>query len=319
MKLNTILPVALLMLAATACQNDNEPNFAYQSDPDAVRINPTIALQSRVNTQAEGNAWTAGDQIKVNITSADAVEGKDAAIYKYTSSWNIQGSDYMVWPSRTSSKSYTFQAYYPYAAESTTSFSNFVLPSNQSSATAGEGFIGNADWMVAEMNTVKTEVVNLAFAHQLTKVSVTIKEYKDQYSTNLPEISGPKFTLPSIPTSLKGKNVTVQNSAKEINALMLPDNSAKKFHTFTAVVMPGKYTEGDTFLTLTVNGSPLKVKADGNIELTQTGLKAGKAYTFNLTFGKRGFSIGNVTVNDWGESDWEEGEHGGIADEVSTL
>lgn len=320
MKLNTILPVALLILSSTACQNDNEPNLTYPNDPDAIMINPTIsAIQSRVNTLAEGNAWTEGDQIKVKMIADDAVREKDAAVYKYATSWNIQGDNYMVWPSRSTSKTYTFQAFYPYAVGTSTSYTKFVLPNDQSSATTGQHFIGNADWMLAETTSAKADVVNLNFNHQLAKVIVTIKEYKDQYAGNLPNISIPQFAIPTTLTIPAEKDITVENNARLIKGLMKEDQSAAKLHTFTAVVIPGKYKTTDQFLTLQLNETTLNVKASDNAVLTQTGLEAGKAYTFNLTLGKRGFSIGNVTVNDWGASDWSEGEHGGVADEVPSL
>ena len=316
MKLNRILPVAFLMLAVTACQNDDEPSFGYLSDPEAVSVNPTISgLQSRVNTLANGDKWTQNDKIKVEMTSEDAVEGKNTAVYAYDSSWKLQGSSYIVWPSHKSTKSYTFQAFYPYQGNNGTSFSNFVLPSNQSSATAGENFIGNADWMVANTSSVKVEKVNLSFIHQLVKLSVKIIAYGEQYKESLPTISEPTFLVPTTRTAISGKTVSVQGSATTIQGLMETDKSDKKMHTFTAVVMPGKYTANDNFLTLKINGDVVKVKVGSNQKLTQ-GLVSGKAYTFGLTIGKGGLSIGSVTVNDWGASDWGEGEHGGIADEV---
>ena len=83
--------------------------------------------------------------------------------------------------------------------------------------------------------------------------------------------------------------------------------------------MPGKYTANDNFLTLNVNGKSLNVKV-GNNKVLAGGLKSGKAYTFSLTLGKADSTIGdlgfNVTINDWGASDWDEKEHGGTAEEV---
>ena len=321
MKLNTIFSAALLMLAATACQNDNEPDLTYQNDPDAVRINPIIVeQQSRVNTQGNGDTWTLGDQIKVTITSENAVKGKDTGVFKYTdSSWNIQGDSYLVWPSHIKNDPVTFQSFYPYFEEKDNSYTKFQIPSNQSSAKPGQNFIGNADWMRAESVSYKNSEVDLSFSHQLVKVNVSIKKYNGQYATNIPAISTPKFTLPkgSNPTGL---TINVENNATQIYGLMQSDNSAARLHTFTAIVKSGKYNANDNFLTLNVNGKELNIKAGKNSVLTESGLRTGLAYNFDLTMGKDDSSQGtigtNVTITDWGESDWSDGEHGGIADEV---
>ena len=322
MKLNTILPTAILMLAATACQNDNDPNLTYQNDPDAVRINPIIVeQQSRVNTLGKGDAWTADDQIKVTIASENLVKGKDTGVFKYTnSSWDIQGENYLVWPSRIKNDGVTFQAFYPYFEGKENSFIKFQIPNNQSSANHGENFIGNADWMRAEtISHNETGQVDLGFSHQLVKINVTIKEYNGQYATNIPVISTPKFSVP------EGKNPTgltinVENNATQIYGLMQQDNSAAKLHTFTAIVKSGKYNSDDNFLTLMVNGKELNIKAGKNSVLTKTGLSNGQAYNFDLTIGKHESYEGtigtNVTISNWGKSDWSEGEHGGVADEV---
>ena len=317
MKLNTILPVALLMMAVSACQNENEPNLAYQNDPDAVQINPTIRmLQSRVNTTGDGDTWTNGDQIKVNMVAGSTAAGKTSAVYKYTSSsWALQGSDYMAWPANNDAVDCTFEAFYPYAEGTSSSFTNFVVPSDQST----EDKIKSADWMLASTTTKKVESVALPFKHQLAKLTVRITQYGSAYNP-IPTIKDPQFYKPSTYTVPMGKKMQVEGNTAMLRGLMKEDKSAAKKHSFTILLIPGKYNGAANFMKLNVNREDVVVSAGTNEVLTKTGLQPGKAYTFNLVMGKTDpegpITIGDVTIEDW-ETGNLQGEPGGDANEFT--
>lgn len=304
MKIAKYIPAAALALVLAGCQSEDDfISSDYANDPMAVHIRAGIeALQTRVNTTETGNAWDENDQISVANTSKGAVQGKDKAVYKYNgSTWEPEGADYMVWADDVN----TFEAYYPVVEGKTDSYTQFELPTNQSSNTPGAAnYIGRADYMTAAASQSKSDALNLTFKHHLAKVTVEISGYGDQYATQKPVFQTPTFTVPTTTTTVDGKTLTVAGNGTTVTGLFSEDTSAEAKHSFTAVLLPGKYAADDTFVQLNIQGgTSLTVKA--NEQLT-TGLVSGKAYTFNVTVGKNGATINSVTVGDWGTDGWTE-------------
>lgn len=304
MKIAKYIPAAALALVLAGCQSEDDfISSDYANDPMAVHIRAGIeALQTRVNTAGAGDAWEDGDMISVANTSTGAVTGKDKAVYKYNgSTWVPEGTDYIVWSDDVN----TFEAYYPVVEGKTDSYTQFELPADQSSSNPTEtNYIGRADYMTAAASQSKSDALNLTFKHHLAKVTVEISGYGDQYATQKPVFQTPTFTVPTTKTTVDGKTLTVANSGTTVTGLFSEDTSAEAKHSFTAVLLPGKYAADDTFVQLNIQGgTPLIVKA--NEQLT-TGLESGKAYTFNVTVGKNGATINSVTVGDWGTGGWTE-------------
>lgn len=304
MKIAKYIPAAALALVLAGCQSEDDfISSDYANDPMAVHIRAGIeALQTRVNTAGAGDTWEDGDMISVANTSTGAVTGKDKAVYKYNGgTWEPEGADYMVWADDVN----TFEAYYPVVEGKTDSYTQFELPTNQSSNTPGAAnYIGRADYMTAAASQSKSDALNLTFKHHLTKVTVEISGYGNQYATQKPVFQAPTFTLPTTTTTVDGKTLTVANSGTTVTGLFSEDASTEAKHSFTAVLLPGKYAADDTFVQLNIQGgTSLTVKA--NEQLTD-GLESGKAYTFNVTVGKNGATINSVTVGDWGTDGWTE-------------
>lgn len=305
MKIAKYIPAAVLALVLAGCQSEDDfISSDYANDPMAVHIRAGIeALQTRVNTAGTGNAWDENDQISVTNTSPEAITGKDKAVYKYNgSTWVPEGTDYIVWSDDVEN---TFEAYYPVVEGKTDSYTQFELPADQSSSNPTEtNYIGRADYMTAAASQSKSDALNLTFKHHLTKVTVKISGYGNQYATQKPVFQAPTFTVPTTKTPVSGKTLTVANSGTTVTGLFSEDASGKGEHSFTAVLVPGNYAADDTFVQLNIQGgTPFIVKA--NEQLTN-GLVSGKAYTFNVTVGKNGASINSVTVGDWGTSGWTE-------------
>lgn len=305
MKIAKYIPAAALALVLAGCQSEDDfISSDYANDPMAVHIRAGIeALQTRVNTAGAGDAWEDGDMISVANTSTGAVTGKDKAVYKYNGgTWGPEGADYMVWSDDVEN---TFEAYYPVVEGKTDSYTQFELPADQSSSNPTEtNYIGRADYMTAAASQSKSDALNLTFKHHLAKVTVKISGYGDQYATQKPVFQTPTFTVPTTTTTVDGKTLTVAGNGTTVTGLFSEDASAEAKHSFTAVLLPGKYAADDTFVQLNIQGgTPLTVKA--NEQLT-TGLESGKAYTFNVTVGKNGATINNVTVGDWGTDGWTE-------------
>ena len=311
MKIAKYIPAAALALVLAGCQSEDDfMSSGYANDPMAVHIRAGIeALQTRVNTAGAGDTWDENDQISVTNTSTGAVKGKDKAVYKYNGgTWGPEGADYMVWADDVN----TFEAYYPVVEGKTDSYTQFELPADQSSSNSTEtNYIGRADYMTAAASQRKSDALNLTFKHHLTKVTVKISGYGDQYATQKPVFQAPTFTVPTTKTPVSGKTLTVANSGTTVTGLFSEDTSAEAKHSFTAVLLPGKYAADDTFVQLNIQGgTSLTVKA--NVQQLTTGLESGKAYTFNVTVGKDGATINSVTVGDWGPDGWTES---GTADE----
>lgn len=305
MKIAKYIPAAALALVLAGCQSEDDfMSSDYANDPMAVHIRAGIeALQTRVNTTGAGDTWEDGDLISVTNTSPEAITGKDKAVYKYNGgTWEPSGADYMVWSDDVN----TFEAYYPVVEGKTDSYTQFELPADQSSNTPGAAnYIGRADYMTAAAEQSKSDALNLTFKHHLTKVTVKISGYGDQYETVKPTFQAPTFTVPTTKTTVDGKTLTVAGNGTTVTGLFSEDASTEAKHSFTAVLLPGKYAADDTFVQLNIQGgTSLTVKA--NVQQLTDGLESGKAYTFNVTVGKNGATINSVTVGDWGTDGWTE-------------
>lgn len=305
MKIAKYIPAAAIALVLAGCQSEDDfVSSGYANDPMAVHIRAGIeALQTRVNTTGAGDTWEDGDLISVTNISAGAITGKDKAVYKYNgSAWEPSGAEYIVWADDVN----TFEAYYPVVDGKTDSYTQFELPTNQSSSNPAEtNYIGRADYMTATAKQGKSDALNLTFSHHLAKVTVKISGYGDQYATQKPTFTAPTFTVPTTTTEVTGKTLTVAGDEKTVTGLFSKDETAEAKHSFTAVLLPGKYAADDTFVLLNIEGgTSLTVKANG--QLTTTGLESGKAYTFNVTVGKDGATINSVTVTEWGTDGWTE-------------
>lgn len=306
MKIAKYIPAAALALVLAGCQSEDDfISSDYANDPMAVHIRAGIeALQTRVNTTGTGNAWETGDLISVANTSTGAVTGKDKAVYKYNGgTWVPEGTDYIVWSDDVEN---TFEAYYPVVEGKTDSYTQFELPTYQNSSDPDDdNYIGRADYMTAAASQSKSDALNLTFKHHLTKVTVKISGYGNQYATQKPVFQAPTFTVPTTTTTVDGKTLTVAGNGTTVTGLFSEDTSAEAKHSFTAVLLPGKYAADDTFVKLNIQGgTSLTVKA--NVQQLTTGLESGKAYTFNVTVGKNGATINSVTVDDWGTEGWTE-------------
>ena len=306
MKIAKYIPAAALALVLAGCQSEDDfISSDYANDPMAVHIRAGIeALQTRVNTTGTGNAWDENAQISVTNTSPEAITGKDKAVYEYSNgAWSPAGTDYIVWSDDVEN---TFEAYYPVVEGKTDSYTQFELPADQSSSNPTEtNYIGRADYMTAAASQSKSDALNLTFKHHLAKVTVKISGYGNQYDTQNPVFQAPTFTVPTTKTPVSGKRLTVANSGTTVTGLFSEDASGKGEHSFTAVLLPGKYAADDTFVQLNIQGgTSLTVKA--NVQQLTDGLESGKAYTFNVTVGKDGATINSVTVGDWVTGGWTE-------------
>ena len=298
MKRNSYIIGALAAtLAFASCQKEDF-GTAFNNDANAVRINASVGegiAISRSNPTGDVEAqkvFNAGDQIGVSAGTQASTQGE----VKYTLTdgvWTPEAGKYLKWETDLMA----FTAYYP--TTSGTDAKIFTLPTDQSTA----GKIAAADYMVFSGNKSKGQngAVELTLGRKTARIIVNIEKYNDQYATgySVTKVKVGGNTNGYASGTPNSGNVTVESclSGSDFYALLTPttaDNDAT-FLTLTVAKTGSEATE----TTLTVKGIPTHTE--------------GMSYTYNITVGKNGLTIGNVTVKDWGT---EEVISGGEATEV---
>ena len=282
----TAVLCTLLSVLFVSC--DQEQFLSQETDSDAVKINATIGkLQTRVAYEDDGTTnFINGDKICVqNILR----ESKNIATYTFDgNTWTT--TDALAWNGGTAESQ--FQAWYP----ATASFDKFTLPTLQNA----DERLATADWMTASTSAMvkpADKTINLAFEHKLAKITVQITEFTSQFGEDAHLF--PTTTI----YSLMDDNVTVDGGIRPI----VRSNSA------IAIVCPGKYAPGSKLMEITISEPTGQTNLDVpvNAFLTDTGLEAGKHYTFSLKVGKDAISINKVNVVPWTTKEID----GGMAEE----
>ena len=287
---------AFCFLLFVSCSQ--EEFLPQETDSDAVKISATIGkLQTRVSYDERNTTFDENDQIKVVNKLRTS---KNVATYTLTDEeWNT--ADPFVWNGASKNE---FEAWYPLTA----SYTTFTIPTDQSS----EQLLGAADWMTAssgEIDKPENQTLNLDFQHQLSKVTVTIADWNDEFGGTAQEVSTPKIyskgTDIEVVYATDGPNVTTSDGA--LTAI----TPSAVGHTYTAIVAPAKYATTDKFMTFTVNGQEMTVLATPS-SLNEEGLQAGLHYLFDLKVGKDAVTLYSVKVTPWEEKEID----GGVATEA---
>jgi uncharacterized protein (TIGR02145 family) len=267
------IAIATFAVLLCSCNKEISPDAVESQVQIAAKIAP--CLVTRVTD--DGTAFSDGDAIKVQNTDR---ESKNLATYTYTAStgkWNT--SDELYWDGESEN---TFNAWYPTTAQ----YSSFTIPSDQSAG------ITSADWMTATASAKKADGnVELAFNHNLAKVTVTIESWSNEYAANEKVVNSLELNSLSSTMSNDG-SLSGDNVAKWIKTYVSQANTS-----YVAIVAPGTYTSAADIMQVYVNGSAtaLKVKSTSTVVV-----ESGKAYNFRLTIGKDLAAISSsITVNDW--------------------
>ncbi len=286
-----IVPIATLLMLV-ACQNDDLVPSDFASDPRAVRIHATVGdLSTRSNPIADDKSdrerFNEGDQISIGTGGADAQE---PVVYTLTNGvWTPAAGKYLVW--KTDAE--LFEAHYP-AGESFDGSNNFTLPADQSSPE----ILARADYMTFEGRVEKLEdaSLHLTLMRQTARVVVSSKIlWNAQYQV--------------------GGKPTHRVTHLALNCNGVSDIQPCVVGNYYALVVPGKARAEAPFITVTV--APLEGD-EAPVTYTIPGIpafEAGHSYTYHLSIGQDGASIGDVTVEDW-QSGSILGSEGRADDEV---
>ena len=266
------LAIALATLLCS-CNKELAPDTIESQVQISAQIIPTVV--TRVTD--DGTAFTDGDAIKVQNMNR---ENKNLATYIYTAAtgkWST--TDELYWDGESAN---TFNAWYP----ATAAYASFSIPSDQSEGTAA------ADWMTATVSAKKAAGnVQLAFNHNLAKVTVVIDSWSNEYAANEKIVNSLELNSLSSVMSYNG-TLTGDNTAKWVKTYTSQANTS-----FVAIVAPATYNADTDIMQVYVNGAyaPLKVKITSSVKI-----ESGKAYTFKLTVGKNLATISSsVTIGEW--------------------
>ena len=276
MKKNILYTLALLSIFAS-CAKTELPHFGGENDPDAVVISPSVAvLSSKSNPLGEDNeqlrSFNEGDIITIKDLS-------DNEVYTYTltdGSWKPTDGKCLLWHS----ESLNIEASYGSKGEGDRGVED------QSDAEK----IALADYMTYSGTVTRIDGNELSFTLERKQalVTVVIKSYGDQYNPDVDKISDLKFhsIIPYI-RDASGNYTDVR------------DNGTVGYR-YSAIV-PGGQSLGIFYK---VHDQDRKVIDP----LNQTHFDAGNSYTINLRVGKDKLEVGDITVSDWGTTDWGDAE-----------
>ena len=286
---------AFCFLLFVSCSQ--EEFLPQETDSDAVKISATIGkLQTRVSYDERNTTFDENDQIKVVNKLRTS---KNVATYTLTDEeWNT--ADPFVWNGASKNE---FEAWYPLTA----SYTTFTIPTDQSS----EQLLGAADWMTAssgEIDKPENQTLDLDFQHQLSKVTVTIADWNDEFGGTAQEVSTPKIYSKGTALTATYDDSGVTITATDGETAITPLVSGT---SYTAIVAPAKYADTDKFMTFTANGQEMTVLATPS-RLNEEGLQAGLHYLFDLKVGKDAVTLYSVKVTPWEEKEID----GGVATEA---
>lgn len=275
----TYLAIAFATLLCS-CNEGITPDVIESQVQISANITPCVLTR----VTEDGKSFTNGDAIKVQNMDR---ENKNLATYTYSESTGKWGtSDELYWNGEDAN---TFNAWYPTSA----AYGSFTIPADQTSG------IADSDWMTATASAKKGDgTVNLSFNHNLTKVTVTIESWGNEYSANEKIANALELNSLSSVISYDG-TLSGDNTAKWVKAYVAQANTS-----FAAIIAPATYGSGDDIMQIYVNGSstPLAVKTSSALTI-----ESGKAYSFKLAVGKNLAEItSSVTVGEWDEVTLED-------------
>lgn len=276
--------------------------FIAPVEAQAVEIDAADAGFYNVSYGTDGEtSFVEGSQIRVENTLRTS---KNTGLYTLTDAgWTT--TDNLVWNSAAENQ---FKAWYP--ATDYASFDTFELPTVQNT----NALLAAADWMTAsteEMAKPSDKTLELNFQHLLTKVTINVNSWGNEYEDTAKSINDVKIYTLATDIVKNDAGEAVYNSISLTGIDPLVEDQA-----YTAIICPGAYTSDQEIMTFTVNNTDdLIVHAGNNTALTG-GLEAGKHYEFNLTVGKDVVALESVSVSDWAEGGTIEG---GVAEEADYI
>jgi len=287
--------ISLALVLSSCAKNEERPQ---PDNGSAVEITATVAaIAPRVNTESDATQFLAGDEIYLENVTLASNHGRRSSIYTYDGAgkWTPKDGNYVAWFEQESNGIAVmneFEACAP-ATEGTT-ISDFILPADQSTIEK----LRLADYMTASTSDKPDtdKFVDLQFSHKMAKIKITITDYVVQLEDDPTDV---KILSPG-----KGyADGAVQSGEMAVDAYVQLDDIGN-YHSFTAVIAPGKY-DGDTpLLEFTIGGTKYTVQAPD--VLKNDGVEAGKYYRMYIRVTEPKIDVQGFTVDPWDTFDLDE-------------
>lgn len=291
MKISNLLYMgALSTLTLMSCTNNDDNSEWYGSEG----IVFTTAIQSRVS----GNTWNANDEVGIYMMNAGSgIEAATAQNKKYIAQTNgtltaAPGNGIYL----PESGNVDFIAYYPY----TTSVSGNKLAvnvSDQSNPAAIDLIYSNGTKGVAATTAT---TISLGFTHQLTKVTLNVTK-----DGTIETLNGLGVNIKGISTegefNLADGTLTATAGTNNKDVAMYIDAQGTTA-TATAIILPTAASTDQTSLNLTfnLNGQSF-THTISDASIFEKGTNVSFYANLSIKNGKPVVSVGNATINDWGE------------------
>lgn len=291
MKLKHLLFVSALALFMNSCSGDDVSTQGVKGTPIKFTANiQAMALSNgtRVSSNTSGiitNEFPVGTEISVGYSN---VNSSVPPILKRTETgWDYTDLE-LYYPLDGASQ--TIYAIYPTITKSIQSFiyGSYTCPADQSQIAGYQ----SADLMAAQttVSTPSETPVSLTFKHLGAKINVNLISASSTY--------GYTITMKDIltKTMFSVSPLTLYSNPPSGGANGDVIFGSYNNYAQTAIIIPQKISEGKVLFEVT-NGS-LTFTYTTSSEIT---FKAGKEYTFNLTFSQTSITPDDITVGGWTE------------------
>ena len=278
--LHILSAAAVLLLAASACTQDETPECTLPAGEYPLVINATglqtVATPASIRATVDGDwqgvtsvALQLGTDVKeYDVTASDADGHKTATLSR--------DSDPFYWTSRND---ITVSAWWPYAADDIAQMPAVLVKADQSALADFQG----SDFIAAENQTVHFSSPTLAFKHRTARVTVNL-----QAGTGITSVTGAKVTITGLNTENGNPaDITAFNSGSTYEALLAPQT--------VKADMP--------FIQVDLNGGTFYFTPQSDAVLD-----ADSRYTYNLKVNGTGLELTGSTVSGWADGGSEEGE-----------
>lgn len=280
MKHNLLLCAAVLLLAATACTQDelaDDTRLPEGEYPLIINATGLQAVATPASTRAtvDGNwdgvtsvALSVGGMVKeYSVTTTDA-EKKTATLSNNLSPfW---------WTSRND---ITVSAWCPYDPTNISQMPAVVVKADQSTAKD----FAASDFISAENQTVHFDNPILEFSHRTARITVNLRE-----GAGINDLTGVKVYVTGLSTD-GGNPSSISTYA--------PGND-----TYEALAAPQTVAAGEPFIQVDLNGGTFYFRPKNEVVL-----EANSRYTYTVNVTAKGLELAGCTIGDWADGGSETG------------
>lgn len=314
--------LAAAALALAACDsNDVNPDDSQQ----AIKVFATIG--ESVQSRASDTQWAAGDRIGISST-VGAVGGPYINL-KYTTAGtdgNFTGTPMFFY------KPMTLTAYYPYSGEEGKVPGDHGVISATTDAAAQKNLPAidflwdqQTDIKASDPNKTSEPNVNFKFAHKMSKVSFTFigshPVYEDEEHTimnydgvdirlmNSYGIEGLGITgtfdtatgVCAIDETVDREGLTFTFQEANLSKEELDFDHEETYAPL--IVFPQSKPEKGFILHIRTNEFGVTQNYKCSLSFSENGIEPGNHYKYKIQVSKRGLKVGDLTIEDWDESD----------------